>query len=139
MQILNDELIGILQRLDIHVRSNQEIDKKNDKGVFMNTDRYNGWENRETWAAFLWITNELRTYNHFKNLAKDGEVDVVASALSKYFDDANAVLAENLGAREQEFASVTPHIPISHLYFMLSDVGSLWRVNWSEVANAICE
>ena len=35
-----------------------------------NTARYQGWTNRETWCAALWINNDQQTQNHWLEIAK---------------------------------------------------------------------
>ncbi len=75
-------------------------------------DSYNGWTNRETWAAFTWITNDESLYNtHRGSDAADLEKDI------KRLLDSNWTGAASMEA----------------------DIGSLWRVNWQEIANALTE
>lgn len=33
-------------------------------------DEYQGWTNRETWTANLWIGNDERLYNHARSIAQ---------------------------------------------------------------------
>jgi len=77
----------------------------------MDNETYNGWSNRETWAANLWMTNDPSSYEFFANLPKDADL---REEFEIYYglDDRN-----------------------NPVYDVLLDVGSLWRVNWHEIAS----
>ena len=34
------------------------------------TEKYNGWENRETWVVALWVNNEQDLYNECRAIVK---------------------------------------------------------------------
>jgi hypothetical protein len=79
-------------------------------------EEYNGWTNRETWAVALWIDNEQRLQAKALELAKENQgqrelADAIESWLDGYFDQ-NWVQART----------------------MREDIGSLYRVNWWELA-----
>lgn len=90
----------------------------------MTTDTYNGWTNRETWAAHLWLTN-----NHdYLGLNKpDGKwlEALVRDLESECFEGRNEDATNVIVNRET-------------LSGLLS-IGSLWRVNWNEIAKALNE
>jgi hypothetical protein len=76
---------------------------------------YQGWTNRETWAAHLWITNHPEFYREFRGSS--------AVDLAKDFD------RMQLNARVDLGDSLRTQ--------MLLEIGSLWRVNWQEIADAL--
>lgn len=77
-------------------------------------DTYNGWTNRETWAMHLWLTNDEHAYHLFRGQS--------AMALAEHF-------TEECSA---------PSLDGFYLQ-VLQDVGSLYRVNWQEIAAALAE
>tara|TARA_R100000750_G_C2300258_1_gene78511 strand:- start:196 stop:444 length:249 start_codon:yes stop_codon:yes gene_type:complete len=81
----------------------------------MTREEHNGWTNRETWAAHLWITNEESLY---------------ASALHANTGLLLKEYMEELLSLRQESET---------LQIMFDDIGSLWRVNWKEIHDAIKE
>jgi hypothetical protein len=90
-------------------------------------DTYNGWANRETWAVALWINNEQgmqeSVYDNIREAAQmrdeltaGGAGDVVRDYVEELFD------VDNYGGS----------LP-GGLVDMLTDIGSLYRVDWHEV------
>ena len=79
----------------------------------MTREEHNGWTNRETWAAHLWITNEESLYVSALH-ANTGLL------LKEYME-------ELLSLRQES----------ETLQTMFDDIGSLWRVNWKEIHEAI--
>lgn len=111
----------------------------------MSDDTYNGWTNRETWAANLWLANDHGLYDmvnewrdeleaeYVSGLVEDGASYVrneLADRIEQFFDDAFAGDYGPLGDGKSG---------LTELGSMLYDVGSLWRVNWTEVADAWME
>ena len=86
-------------------------------------DSYNGWTNRETWACHLHLTNDEGWYDMARGIVADagGTRDgyAAANALADWFDE------------------IGGYTPTPGIRMMLDDIGSLWRVNWREVANAL--
>lgn len=81
----------------------------------MTREEYNGWTNRETWAAHLWITNDQSLYTSALHAN-------TAFLLEEYME-------ELLSLRQES----------ETLQTMFDDIGSLWRVNWKEIHDAIKE
>ena len=84
----------------------------------MNGDTYNGWSNRETWALGLWIDNDEGTYLWSREIAAAAERNryAVANALRGWFEDLEEVAPDwHRSARD--------------------DIGSLWRIDWEEIAD----
>lgn len=80
-------------------------------------EKYNGWTNRETWAAFTWLTNDETMYHDVRGSC--------AEAIQDYVE----------GLAEQDERSSVGN----ELMVMFEDIGSLWRVNWEEIAKALSE
>jgi hypothetical protein len=83
---------------------------------------YNGWSNRETWAAALWIQNDEGLLGSVNDLLahKDG-----AAELASFME---TLCSAHL--YEEEFGSKYP----KELSIMAQDIGSLYRVDWIEIA-----
>jgi len=73
-------------------------------------DEYNGWTNRETWAASLWLSNTESTYLSCQNKTGD-EIKEIVEELKSY------------GNTNQ----------------MFEEIGSFWRVDWNAIADALKE
>jgi len=97
-------------------------------------EEYNGWGNRETWAAALYLNNDYGMYCTVQELiseaiaSKDEEQDFACSTC----------LAENLEAMfEDVWGDGTE---LSHeTYSMFKDIGSLYRVRWHEIATSFLD
>ena len=90
------------------------------------SEEYNGWTNRETWAVNLWVTNDQGLMNGVDEAMRDaydaeGENyrldEVYCGVIDALFDYDNG-------------------LPSRELLLMRDDIGSLWRVNWGELAEA---
>lgn len=93
---------------------------------------YNGWTNRETWACHLWLTNTETLYRWAEETARIYGADRLKEGLELLQEatiDAKDpfIYVEEVGlviyARDARLA--------------LEDIGSLWRVDWEEVAEAL--
>ena len=110
-----------------------------------NNDKYNGWTNRETWAVYTYLTNTENTYNWWrehisdlKNIAptsrqvKDGiwsEREFVRFSLSDRLKEEHENIWNDAMERDGALSAETCKC--------LYDIGSLWRVNWDEIAKAL--
>ncbi len=111
-----------------------EIEMENIK---MENETYNGWTNRETWGAALWIDNDL----HY------AVEDAVKEALRDYYD--YLTVGNGIGvagcrgsvgdaikdAFEDNISMLVDNEQAYDVRNILSDIGSLWRVDWAEIAD----
>ena len=94
----------------------------------METQDYNGWTNRETWATMLHIDNDQA----LSEIAND-----YASVCLKYDDEGEDISCLSLTLEEWITGDLLTLENISGnqgLWLMLTDIGSLYRVNWREIA-----
>ena len=87
-------------------------------------ETYNGWTNRETWAAYLWLTNEEALYQEAIAIARhpfSGNRDI---------EDKVESLFEDLFTYENLTVDT---------YRMREDIGSIWRVDWRSIAQHLIE
>lgn len=102
------------------------------KDKTMNEQEYNGWSNRETWATNLWLTNDYGMTKdleiYFQELHKEDE-PTTPEILRDFVEYVETYVNELL-----EFENLNPTT-----YSMLTDIGSLYRVNWREIAQGFSE
>lgn len=99
---------------------------------------YNGWDNRETWAVMLHLDNHRGLYNEYHELFKDCcEKYEPKQLVWKFSDHLREWVEDMLSPRfwRIELDGQMPEWAES----MMTDVGSLWRVNWDEIARSITE
>lgn len=96
----------------------------------MTIEEYQGWSNRETWATALWIDNDQSLYEIARDYAEqeieghDKEEEINAYYLGetlKNWIEEDLLTLENIAGNRD-------------LWLMLTDIGSLYRVNWREIA-----
>jgi hypothetical protein len=93
---------------------------------------YQGWSNRETWATALHIGNDSSLYEIARDYARialqderDGE-ELNSYYLGETFKnwiEEDLLTLENIAGNRD-------------LWLMLTDIGSLYRVNWREIAES---
>tara|TARA_R110000868_G_scaffold386963_1_gene655428 strand:- start:3320 stop:3631 length:312 start_codon:yes stop_codon:yes gene_type:complete len=94
-----------------------------------NTDEYNGWVNRETWAAALHLSNDEGLYLHCVELVKGKQRGSAGDAIEKFVNEQVMMVLFH-----------THDDPQEQLWCMfIADVGSSWRVNWCDVADSFLE
>jgi len=93
---------------------------------------YNGWTNRETWATKLHIDNDeaLAEYAY----------EYVREEVAGH-DKGEEINAYHLGETlknwiEEDLLTLENVSGNRGLWLMLTDIGSLYRVNWREIAQA---
>jgi len=92
------------------------------------SEDYNGWSNRETWAVALHINNDegfLETVKEIVNKKTEFEIEK-DDALRDYIDD---IIEDYYEALEDGDIN-------KEVQFLIRDVGSLWRVNWTELVKS---
>ncbi len=92
-------------------------------------DTYQGWTNRETWALMLHINNDRGLSEMFRELVNHtdfGDVAEVQLQVTTLLDP---------DEYRAEFDTSQP----AEVARMASEVGSLWRVDWSEIYAALSE
>ena len=94
---------------------------------------YNGWTNRETWATALWINNDKGLYDHAQDLTKEALECQDGDAVNCLIDALDEFMSEMLDM--ETVLSAQPDQRQS-LVNMSRDIGSLWRVNWREIAES---
>jgi len=98
----------------------------------METQEYNGWTNRETWAVALWIDNDQALHE----TARDYAETALQEHKGEEEREARYCLSETLRMWIEDDLLTLENIKGNHsLWLMLTDVGSLYRVNWREVAD----
>jgi hypothetical protein len=91
------------------------------------SEEYNGWSNRETWAVALHLNND------------QGFIDEVEQFTHRAIQDnpleeAGYRLADSLEEWVSAFFEFDTVSTNEHLFIMMTDIGSLYRVNWREIA-----
>ncbi len=93
------------------------------------TDEYNGWANRETWATVLWLNNDEGLYSMAREVV-GCDCDGGENPRRIHGEDALQSWVENDLFDPDTLASNR------ELRNMRDEVGSLWRVDWRAVADA---
>jgi hypothetical protein len=112
----------------------------------MTTD-YNGWTNRETWATALHINNDqwlqeladdyAQTAHNEHKADEEEEMGASCDAVACLADTLESWISEDLLTLENISANpFTGKTANEGLWMMLNDIGSLYRVNWRELAEA---
>lgn len=89
-------------------------------------DQYNGWTNRETWATKLHLDNDEALNEYAWEYARaNANAYELGETLKNWIED-DLLTLENIAGNRG-------------LYLMLTDIGSLYRVNWQEIAQTYAE
>jgi hypothetical protein len=87
-------------------------------------EEYNGWTNRETWATALHLNNDQGLYETVRDWAVSNWEEDESEAVT--------VLSESI----EDFVTELVESDWDGVKFMRSDIGSLYRVNWREIAES---
>lgn len=108
----------------------------------MSDDTYNGWTNHETWAVALHIDNDEGLYHYRSEMAaiviERAKAGKDPSAIWSDRDAARFWMADRLKDWVETLAEQVyfpEHEPTKALLGMFNDIGSVWRVNWQEIAD----
>jgi len=97
---------------------------------------YNGWTNRETWATALHINND-------QSLQETAEEYAIEARYSHDEDSTCNIigcLAESIEQWITEDLLTLENIAGNQgLFSMLTNIGSLYRVNWREIAESFLD
>lgn len=119
----------------------------------MSTDEtYNGWANRETWAAALHLSNDQGLYNLATETVRAARANwAPIPELGDWYDqegNREAAMRRAAGEAIEElynaivedaFGEGMPHDDVQTVAGMVRDVGSTWRVDWAAVADSFHE
>jgi len=125
------------------MRVKHEVMRNIDWRSRSNFEDYNGWTNRETWAVNLWAgelqVKELGIFDHAFEKAghwNNDDPDEGEAFGSTAITNAgwNALHLDVAGALEGFFADQLEDCGSDQEISILRDIGSLWRVEWLEIA-----
>ena len=105
----------------------------------METQEYNGWTNRETWATMLHIDND--------QWLQETAMDYAKTALEEHEPEEEGDISEAVSCLEdtiqnwieEDLLTLENVAGNQGLWLMLTDIGSLYRVNWREIARSLIE
>jgi hypothetical protein len=86
-------------------------------------EEYNGWSNRETWATKLHLDNDQSLNEYAWEFARAYDQAYELGQVIKNWIEEDLLILENIAGNRG-------------LWLMLTDIGSLYRVNWREIAQA---
>jgi hypothetical protein len=97
-------------------------------------EQYNGWTNRETWAVALHINNDQGWQEQVH--------EAIRPKLSASFGTEHAEYHAGLAIREnvEQMLDITDcgddFSWAASVLTVMTDIGSLWRVNWTELGSS---
>tara|TARA_R100001463_G_scaffold2715_2_gene11169 strand:- start:6408 stop:6773 length:366 start_codon:yes stop_codon:yes gene_type:complete len=99
---------------------------------------YNGWDNRETWAVMLHLDNHRGLYHEYHELFKDCCEKYKPKQLVWKFSDHLREWVEDMCSPRYWRIELDGQMP-EWAESMMTDIGSMWRVNWDEIARSITD
>jgi hypothetical protein len=116
-----------------------------DAPMTANPDEYNGWANRETWAAVTWLTNTPELYDAtlaVVRLARRDGLDHAAAygPTPNEYTGASTFADMMAGESLELIAELLRNDPRNgNPEMMLRDIGSAWRIDWREIYAGLLE
>jgi hypothetical protein len=100
-----------------------------------NSDSYNGWTNRETWALNLWLSSDQGLYEMTRERVAEAVNSTEITCRKSEWDARQARLAgETVKAFWEELTDPNEGLlSAENILQMVRDVGSEYRVNWDEI------
>ena len=86
-------------------------------------EEFNGWTNRETWATKLHLDNDQALNDKAWEYARANASPYELGETLKNWIEEDLLTLENIAGNRD-------------LWLMLTDIGSLYRVDWREIAQA---
>jgi hypothetical protein len=90
-------------------------------------EEFQGWSNRETWAVALYLDNDQGFYDDVQGLTREA-ID------NNPLNEASYRLADSLEDLVNELFEFDNVSTNKELFIMMADIGSLYRVDWREIA-----
>lgn len=102
-------------------------------------ETYNGWTNRETWATKLHLDNDQWLYETANDYARTAWQEHAEDGEGQYATAADCLADTIENWLTEDLLTVENIAGNQGLFSMLTDIGSLYRVNWQEIAEAYIE
>lgn len=100
---------------------------------------YEGWTNRETWAFVLWLNNDEGLNDTALDYAKTAWEEHAEDGEGRYVT-ASDCLADTFKSWIEEDLFTLENIAGNEaLFMMLTDIGSLYRINYQEAAESFID
>ena len=105
------------------------------------SEEYNGWTNRETWATALWIDNDEGMSNEASEKISEAFLEDMDKDSPNGWQDGLASATHSIQEWVEEMLSFSywddygMEMP-EGIKRMKEDIGSLWRVNFKEIAES---
>jgi hypothetical protein len=117
--------------------------------VSTNDETYNGWANRETWAVALHINNDQGWQESVTELVRttvagidqDPPTYIAAGDLTDtfYANRVGDAIRDNVESVLDPNEAWDAGYYVEHVLPIVTDLGSLWRVDWREIGAAFIE
>lgn len=102
----------------------------------MESKRYNGWTNYETWCVKLWLDNEQGSYNWLMDQARELWEEAEPTKSWTRIESATFALADRLKDQHEETMA---DLGMANGVFFDLLRAAVSEVNWNEIAKAVIE